>query len=212
MNDMSGKTILIGLKDVLVRYRPFSRAHEQWFAFFANMLQDSSVKDYASDPAWGGRVDDVMARFIPNIPERLRNNVARDVYAQLAVKNARSSDVVRYFFRFLTRFEEAGGEVDLITSFPSEHIKTLLQRVGCNELIGHIQFCSFNLRPCVDKGLGTYVSKHGQPDFFIGKRNKFLTTCREKGILTIGVDWASYGQVDGDYNVRRPRELESIIQ
>ncbi len=65
--------------------RPFDNAHKRWFSLMADLLNDSSIKDYAGLENYFSKVDEMMKRYLGEVDKEVRTAFARQIYAMVTI-------------------------------------------------------------------------------------------------------------------------------
>lgn len=190
--------------------RPFDNAHKRWFSLMANLLNDSSIKDYAGLENYFSKVDDVMKRYLGKVYKEVRTAFARQIYAMAIIKETNREDVVSEFARYLRKIKNQYS-LALITSAPEAAVEPILQKVGCLDLFDYIYTSPINKRPSKKELLQKFVQEHGKPKFYIGNGDKDILGCKELSIPTISVNWVSNGEYLGDYQAGTIKDLEKLL-
>lgn len=212
---MSDKPIIaVDLNGALMRSRPFDEAHKLWFDYYAKELRNPSIAEYGKlqdKEAWLPKVDEVMKRALgEKSDEATRMQTARNFFAGFVIEAARREDV---FQDFLTYLNGVKGKYSLalITTMHSEAAVQILDRLECRGPFQFVHGTQANKAPHKREVLEEFIKHRGKPEWYIGRGDREIITCRQMGIKTISVNWAGKGQFRGDYEVNYVDELSAIL-
>lgn len=207
---MSKETLIVDLNGALFYERPFEQAHKDWFALFADLLQDESIKEHANDPDYFNHVKNVMQRYLGDVVQETLMQYARLTYGMLTVAAVREEDLVKPFAAFLRKIKSQ-YTLALVTTAPQGTTRPILQKVGCGDLFDILEESSARKEPDKEAALATFITHYGKPCFYIGAGDKDIETCKKLGIKTITVQWVKQADIKGDYDVKSVDALEQIL-
>jgi len=212
---MSDKPIIaVDLNGALMRSRPFDEAHRNWFNFYAEELNNPKVAAYGKlkdVKDWLPKVDEVMKLALgENSDKAARMQTARGLFAGLTIDAVREDDVFQDFKEYLIQLE-GKYSLALITSLPSEAAVRILEKVGCRELFQFVYGTQANQTPNKKGVIKSFIEHWRKPEWYIGRGDEDIITCRQLSIKTISVNWAGNGQFRGDYEISYVNELEAIL-
>jgi phosphoglycolate phosphatase-like HAD superfamily hydrolase len=204
--------ITVDFDGALLRHRPFERAHINWFDLFARLLKDNSIKEAGYRENYFDKVHEVMERYLgKGVSSEARVEFARELFAMVTVAEVQQNDLVAEFADYLRSLKDR-YTLALITSAPASSVEPILQKVGCSGLFDVVYKSPVAKHPNKEQLFKEFIEKHGKPAFYIGNGDKDILFCKKLGITTISVSWVSKGEIKGDYDISKVKELEKILK
>ncbi len=202
--------IAIDLIGTLITSKSWDESHPDWFNYFAEVLQDPSIKEYAKLEDWWPKVHEVMEKYLPDDTKEARTVIARTMFSIMFFKRISSEDVVKEFADYLRK--QTKYDVALVTSFPDILINLLLEKMGCLDIFSIVLASKSNKESDKKLVFEEFITKFGKPVYYIGNGNKNIISCKEVGIKTVSVNWLSESKCKGNYDVNSVKELENLIK
>lgn len=203
--------IAVDFNGALLRPRPFDEAHKKWFHVMSLLLKDKSVNEYAGLENYFDKVHEVMKRYLGNVESETRVMFARNLFSMATIAEVKKGDLIKDFADYLREVKKK-YRLALITSAPEASVEPILQKIGCSDLFDILYKSPMGKHPNKKELFEEFVKEYGKPEYYIGKGDKDIVSCRELGISTISVNWVSRGELKGDYDVKSVKELEKIIK
>ena len=208
---MTKKMLVIDFDGGLLKSRPFDIAHKEWFRIMAELLRDQTINEHAFKEYYFKYVHEVMLKYLGDIDEASRNAFARNIYAMGIVEAVKKWDLIDEFAEHLRTLKKK-YHIVLVTSAPALAVDAILEKVHCSDIFDIIIKSPMEKQPDKKEFFEELIKKYGKPEFYIGKGDKDIKTCKGLGIKTITVNWAGQGTEKGNFDIQKPEELDKILE
>ena len=211
---MKKPIIATTLSGLFVKHAPWDRAHQLWYKRASRILRDSSlIKRGKRKEGYFTSVDEIMKRIYPELSEKERTKIAREMYFDIVLKyikhrpHVKNERVIKYFKSLKSKYKIA-----LITTNTPEAARKILHIAHLDKLFDLVETSPPSEKDDKRKVFDRFIAKHGKPILYMGgNRKDSFEYCREHGIRGIFANFENSKAILGAKSVRNLNELKEII-